>query len=105
MKEITHDQARRFILAESDGLLNDAQRTELRHHLQTCAECRAESEQLNVCPKLNRVISIGCIKARSLGLYDSQNEKTIITYGASEKNPAISLMVSSRSGMGKTTQS
>lgn len=47
MKKITHDQARRFMLASVDGLLDDAQLTILRHHLRSCAECRAESERLD----------------------------------------------------------
>ena len=47
MKEITHDQARRFILAAADGLLDDSKRVELLHHLHSCEECRAESNRLN----------------------------------------------------------
>jgi exosortase O len=47
MKEISHDQAHRFILAAADGLLDDSQRVELLHHLQSCEECRAESKRLD----------------------------------------------------------
>jgi len=47
MKEISHDQARRFMLAAADGLLDEAHRTELRQHLQVCEECRVESEDLH----------------------------------------------------------
>lgn len=47
MKEITHDQAHSFILAASDGLLEDPQRGELRHHLHSCEECRAVSKRLD----------------------------------------------------------
>ena len=47
MKELTHDQAHRFILAAADGLLEEPQRAELLHHLRSCAECRAESKRLN----------------------------------------------------------
>jgi len=47
MKEITHDQARLFLLADADGLLNDAQRAELRRHLRSCEKCRAESNHLD----------------------------------------------------------
>jgi exosortase O len=47
MKEISHDQARRLILAAEDGFLDDNQRTELRHHLRACDECRAESARLD----------------------------------------------------------
>ena len=47
MKELTHDQAHRFILAAADGLLEEPQRAELLHHLRSCEECRAESKRLN----------------------------------------------------------
>jgi exosortase O len=47
MKEISHDQARRFMLAAADGLLDETQRTELSQHLQACEECRTESEHLD----------------------------------------------------------
>jgi exosortase O len=46
MKEITHDQARRFMLAAADDLLDEVQRAELRYHLKSCETCRAESDQL-----------------------------------------------------------
>ena len=47
MKELTHDQAHRFILAAADGLLEEPQRAELLHHLRSCEECCAESKRLN----------------------------------------------------------
>ena len=47
MKEITHDQARHFILADADGLLDEAQRADLAQHLRSCEACRAESKQLD----------------------------------------------------------
>jgi exosortase O len=47
MKELTHDQAHRFLLADADGLLDDAQRTALHRHLDSCERCRAESSHLN----------------------------------------------------------
>lgn len=46
MKEITHDQARQFMLAAADGLLDGAQRADLRHHLRSCEACRTESNRL-----------------------------------------------------------
>ncbi|MFZ6031001.1 MAG: exosortase O [Chloroflexota bacterium] len=47
MREITHDQAREYLLAAADGLLSDPERTALQQHLRTCPACRAESEKLN----------------------------------------------------------
>jgi hypothetical protein len=47
MKEITHDQARRFIRAATDGLLDDAQTAELRRHLRSCEVCRAEVDRFD----------------------------------------------------------
>jgi len=47
MKEITHDQARLFLLADADGLLDDAQRAELSLHLRSCEKCRAESGHID----------------------------------------------------------
>ena len=44
MKEISHDQAHRYILAAADDLLDDGQRAELRHHLLICESCRSESK-------------------------------------------------------------
>jgi exosortase O len=46
MKDINHDQAHLFLLAEADGLLDDTQRAELNHHLRSCEKCRAESDRL-----------------------------------------------------------
>ena len=46
MKEITHDQAHLFLLADADGLLDDTQRAELSRHLRSCEKCRAESRPL-----------------------------------------------------------
>lgn len=46
MKEIRHDQARQYILAEADALITDAQRSELSHHLHSCEACRTEANQL-----------------------------------------------------------
>jgi len=48
MKEISHDQAQRFMLAAKDGLLDDVHQGELRHHLINCEACRAEYELLDV---------------------------------------------------------
>ena len=45
MKEITHDQARQYISAAADDLLDEAQRAELRYHLKSCRSCRAEADQ------------------------------------------------------------
>lgn len=47
MTKITHDQARRYLLAAADNLLGDAERTALNQHLRACEECRAEARQLN----------------------------------------------------------
>jgi exosortase O len=47
MKEITHDQAHLFLLADADGLLDDAQRAELGRHLRSCEKCRAESDHFD----------------------------------------------------------
>jgi exosortase O len=46
MKEISHDQAHRLILAAADDLLDDMQRAELRQHLQSCEACRTEAAAL-----------------------------------------------------------
>lgn len=46
MKDINHDQAHLFLLADADGLLDDTQRAELNHHLRSCSKCRTESERL-----------------------------------------------------------
>lgn len=47
MKDITHDQARFYMLASADDLLDEGQQAELLHHLQTCESCRTESNHLN----------------------------------------------------------
>jgi len=47
MNGISHKQARRYILADQDGLLSDAQRLDLQAHLAGCEACRAESESLS----------------------------------------------------------
>ena len=36
MKEITHNQARRYMQADLDGLLSDDQRLDLDAHLDSC---------------------------------------------------------------------
>jgi len=46
MNGITHKQAKRFMHAELDGLLTDAQHLDLDAHLRGCDTCRAESESL-----------------------------------------------------------
>jgi exosortase O len=45
MKDISHDQARRFMLAAEDGFLEKKHREKLLSHLQSCETCRAESEK------------------------------------------------------------
>lgn len=47
MNEITHRQAKRYIRADLDGLLSDAQRRNLQTHLAGCEACRAESQSLS----------------------------------------------------------
>lgn len=47
MNEITHRQAKRFIRADLDELLSDAQRRDLQAHLTGCEACRAESQSLS----------------------------------------------------------
>jgi len=47
MKEITHDRAHRLMLGAADGLLDDVERAELRHHLRSCVVCNAESEKFD----------------------------------------------------------
>jgi Tol biopolymer transport system component len=55
MKEITHKQAGRFMLADLDGLLTDLQRRDLQAHLDSCPACRAESESFSaLTPRLQR---------------------------------------------------
>jgi exosortase O len=47
MKEISHDQARRSMLAAADDLLDEQQWLELLHHLRSCEACRTESNHLD----------------------------------------------------------
>lgn len=47
MNEITHRRAKRYIRADLDELLSDAQRRDLQAHLTGCEACRAESESLS----------------------------------------------------------
>lgn len=47
MNEITHRQAKRYLRADLDGLLSDAQRRALETHLAGCEACRAESQSLS----------------------------------------------------------
>ena len=47
MNEISHDQARLFMFADADGLLDESQRAELRRHLHSCENCRAELSHLD----------------------------------------------------------
>lgn len=44
MNEITHGQAKQYMLADLDGLLTSAQRLDLETHLRACETCRAESQ-------------------------------------------------------------
>lgn len=47
MNAITHRQAKRYMRADLDGLLNEAQRRALETHLAGCEACRAESQSLS----------------------------------------------------------
>jgi exosortase O len=47
MNEISHDQARRYIQASIDGLLDTEEEQALRGHLHTCESCREEADQLD----------------------------------------------------------
>lgn len=47
MNAITHRQAKRYLRADLDGLLNDVQRRALETHLAGCEACRAESQSLS----------------------------------------------------------
>ncbi|MBK9924709.1 MAG: PD40 domain-containing protein [Anaerolineales bacterium] len=47
MNGLSHKQARRYIHANLDGLLNDAQRLALETHLAGCEACRIESESFS----------------------------------------------------------
>ena len=55
MNEISHDQADLMLLAAEDGLLDETQHAELRHHLRKCELCRKKSEDLE---DLNRDLHI-----------------------------------------------
>ena len=47
MNEISHDQARRYILASIDGFLDAREEQMLQEHLHTCESCRKEADQLD----------------------------------------------------------
>jgi dipeptidyl aminopeptidase/acylaminoacyl peptidase len=47
MTDISHEQARQFLLAAADNLLTDAGQAALRAHLAQCAECRAYAGELD----------------------------------------------------------
>ena len=47
MNGLSHKQARRYMGADLDGLLSDAQRIELETHLAGCKACRAEADSLS----------------------------------------------------------
>lgn len=47
MNAITHRLAKRYLRADLDGLLNEAQRRSLETHLAGCEACRAESQSLS----------------------------------------------------------
>jgi exosortase O len=44
---LSHEQARRYLLAAADGLLGESERANLQRHLRHCEACRAESNQLD----------------------------------------------------------
>lgn len=46
MKQLDHDTYREWLHLECDGELPSADRSLLRQHLDSCAECRAESQEL-----------------------------------------------------------
>ncbi|TNF74750.1 MAG: hypothetical protein EP299_06890 [Acidobacteria bacterium] len=46
MKRLDHDSYREWLHLECDGELPSADRSLLRQHLDSCAECRAESQEL-----------------------------------------------------------
>lgn len=48
MNAITHRQAKRYLRADLDGLLDDPQRRALETHLAGCEACRAESQSLSL---------------------------------------------------------
>jgi len=47
MTQITHEQARRYLLAAADDLLGDDERALLMAHLRECDSCGAEADALN----------------------------------------------------------
>ena len=47
MNGLSHKQARRYMGADLDGLLSDAQRLDLQTHLAGCEACRAEARSLS----------------------------------------------------------
>jgi TolB protein len=47
MNGLSHKQARRYMLAELDELLDDAQRLDLEAHLDSCPACRAEAQSFS----------------------------------------------------------
>lgn len=47
MNGITHKQAKRYILADLDGLLSESQRRDLETHLRDCEACRVESRSFS----------------------------------------------------------
>jgi hypothetical protein len=47
MNGITHKQAKRYMLADLDGLLSESQRRDLETHLRDCEACRAESQSFS----------------------------------------------------------
>jgi Tol biopolymer transport system component len=46
MTALTHEQARKFLLAAADGLLADADQPRLAEHLRTCADCQRYQTEL-----------------------------------------------------------
>jgi anti-sigma factor RsiW len=52
MKPLDHETYREWLHLECDGELPSADRSRLRQHLDSCAECRAESQELVAFDKL-----------------------------------------------------
>jgi len=52
MKRLDHDTYREWLHLECDGELPAADRSQLRQHLDSCADCRAESQELVALDKL-----------------------------------------------------
>jgi anti-sigma factor RsiW len=52
MKRLDHDTYREWLHLECDGELPAADRSHLRQHLDSCADCRAESQELVALDKL-----------------------------------------------------